>query len=81
MGARKKTEITVVAHLYHFIAKGTCEDVHTQVSVITHFPANFHLSPLQKHVRKVVGGFGRKSCFSTGVRKPGNTYASPTAMI
>ena len=39
------------------------------------------LSPLQKHVRKVVGGFGRKSCVSTGVRKPGNTYASPTAMI
>ena len=38
-------------------------------------------SPLQKHVRKVVGGFGKKSCVSTGVRKPGNTYASPTAMI
>ena len=31
--------------------------------------------------RKVVGGFGKKSCVSTGVRKPGNTYASPTAMI
>ena len=30
---------------------------------------------------KVVGGFGKKSCGSTGVRKPGNTYASPTAMI
>ena len=30
---------------------------------------------------KVVGGFGKKSCVSTGVRKPGNTYASPTAMI
>ena len=44
-------------------------------------PANFHLSPLQKHVRKVVGGFGKKSCVSTGVRKPGNTYPSPTAMI
>ena len=29
------------------------------------------LSPLQKHVRKVVGGFGKKSCVSTGVRKPG----------
>ena len=27
---------------------------------------------LQKHVRKVVGGFGKKSCV-TGVRKPGNT--------
>ena len=41
----------------------------------------FCLSPLQKHVRKVVGGFGKKSCVNTGVRKPGNTYASPTAMI
>ena len=33
------------------------------------FPAYFRLSPLQKHVRKVVGGFGKKSCVSTGVRK------------
>ena len=47
----------------------------------TFFPAYFCLSPLQKHVRKVVGGFGENSCVSTGVRKPGNTYASPTAMI
>ena len=45
------------------------------------FPVNFPLSPLQKHVRKVVGGFRKKSCVSTGMRKPGNTYASPTAMI
>ena len=45
------------------------------------FPAYFHLSPLQKHVRKVVGGFGKKSWVSTCVRKPGNTYASSTAMI
>ena len=37
------------------------------------FPAYFRFSPLQKHVRKVVGGFGKKSCFSTGVRKSGNT--------
>ena len=44
------------------------------------FPAYFRLSPLQKHVRKVVGGFGKKSVTS-GERKPGNTYASPTAMI
>ena len=36
----------------------------------------FRLSPLQKHVRKVVCVFGKKSCVSTGVRKPGNTYAS-----
>ena len=34
------------------------------------FPAYFRLSPLQKHVRKVVGGFGKES---TGVRKPGKT--------
>ena len=26
---------------------------------------------LQKHVRKVVGGFGKKSCVTTGMRKPG----------
>ena len=45
------------------------------------FPASFRLSPLQKHVRKVVGGFGKKSCVNTGVRKPGNTYALPTAII
>ena len=45
------------------------------------FPAYFHLSPLLKHVRKVVGSFGKKSCVSPGVRKPGNTCASPTAMI
>ena len=45
------------------------------------FPACFGLSPLQKHVRKVVGGFGKKSCFSTGVRNPGNTYTSRTARI
>ena len=42
------------------------------------FPAYFRLPPLQKHV---VGGFGKKSCVSTGVRKPGNTYASQTAMM
>ena len=37
------------------------------------FPAYFRLSPLQKHVRKVVCGFGNKSCVSTDVRKLGNT--------
>ena len=46
------------------------------------FPAYFfRLSPLLKHVRKVVGGFGKKKSVRTGVRKPGNTCASPTAMI
>ena len=45
------------------------------------FPAYFRLSTLQKHVRKVVGGFGKKSSVSTAVRKPENTYASLTAMI
>ena len=43
--------------------------------------AYFRLSLLQKHVRKVVGGFGKKSSVSTSVRKPGNTYGSPTAMM
>ena len=38
----------------------------------TFFLVYFCLSPLQKHVRKVVGGCGKKSCVSTGVRKPGN---------
>ena len=47
----------------------------------TFFPAYFRISPLQKHERKVVSGFGKKSCVSTSVRKPGNTCASPTAMI
>ena len=36
----------------------------------TVFPAYFRLSPLQKHVR-LGGGFVKKSCVSTGVRKPG----------
>ena len=45
------------------------------------FTAYFRLSPLQKHVRKVVCGFGKKSCVGTGVRKPGNTYASPTLAV
>ena len=31
--------------------------------------------------RSVNGGFGKESCVGIGVRKPGNTYASPTAMI
>ena len=42
----------------------------------TFFPAYFRLSPLQKHVRKVVSGFGKKSCVSAGVRKPGNMYVT-----
>ena len=42
------------------------------------FPGYFRLSPLLKHVRKVVDGFGKKSCVNTGVRKLG---ASPKAMI
>ena len=47
----------------------------------TVFQMYFCLSPLQKHVRKVVGGFGEKSCVSSGVRKPGNTCATPAALI
>ena len=34
------------------------------------FPAYFRLSPLQKHVRKAVSGFGKKSSVSTSVRTP-----------
>ena len=37
------------------------------------FHPHFFCCLLQKHVRKVVGGFGKKSYVSTGVRKPGNT--------
>ena len=54
---------------------GECRPSYTQVLEAV-CPAR-----VQNHVRKVVGGFGKKSCVSTGVRKPGNTYASPMAMI
>ena len=47
--------------------------VHNDIHVYCCFVSEFRLSPIQKHVRKVVGGFGKKSCVSTGVRKPGNT--------
>ena len=43
--------------------------------------ANKKISVFEETVRKVVGGFGKKSCVRTGVRKPGNTCVSPTAMI
>ena len=46
----------------------------------TFFQAYFRFSHLLKHVRKVVGGFGKKSCVSTSVREPGSTWASQTAM-
>ena len=39
----------------------------------TFFLAYFRLSCLQKQLWEVVGSFGKKSCVSTGVRKPGNT--------
>ena len=42
---------------------------------------NIMSSARSRKVRKVGGGFGKESCVSTGVRKPGNTYVSPTAMI
>ena len=44
----------------------------------TFFPGYFCLSSPQRYVRKVISGFGRRSCVGTGVKKPGNT---PTAMI
>ena len=62
------------------ILKSTIEEFDPRLRR-TFYPAYFRLSPLHKHVKKVVGGFGKKSCVSTGVRKPGNTCASPTAMI
>ena len=46
----------------------------------TFFLAYIHFTPLKEHVRKEVGGLGKKSV-STGVRKPGNMCASLTAMI
>ena len=46
----------------------------------TFFLVYFCLSPLQKHVRKSSLWLWKESCFSTGVRKPGNTCASPTAI-
>ena len=44
----------------------------------TFFPAYIRLSPLQKHLSKVVSGFGKKLCVSvsTSVGKPGNTCTS-----
>ena len=67
---------------YREISKVFLMEAHVKV-VTTELGPNLTilLSPLQKHVRKVVGGFGKKSFVSTGLRKPGNTYASPTAII
>ena len=42
---------------------------------------SFRTSASAEECEKRVGGFGKKSCVRTGVRKPGNTCASPTAMI
>ena len=47
----------------------------------TIFPAIVHLSLLMHHVRKVVSGFGKKSCVGSGVRKPENINVSLTDMI
>ena len=47
------------------------------IQSLVHTVPNDKILPVQKHVRKVVGGFGKRSCVSTGVRKPGNTCASP----
>ena len=33
------------------------------------------------NLQKMSSPARKKSCVSTGVKKPGNTYASPTAMI
>ena len=49
----------------------------------TNVSYSIHAKPLGPipNERKVVGGFGKKNRVSTGVRKPGNTYMSPTTMI
>ena len=47
----------------------------------TFFLVYFFLLPLQEHARKVVGGFGKKNCVGSSVRKPGNTCDSLTAML
>ena len=72
---------TNVYNLFRIFSQVELQTFNLEDTARLFFSAYFRLSPLQKHVRKVVGGFGKKSCVSTGVRKPGNTYASPTAMI
>ena len=41
------------------------------------FPEYFHLSPLQMHARKVVGGFGKKNCVSTQCFRLNKILPSP----
>ena len=59
----------------------------TQTCVFIHFTSfciiviTTDCMSYEQSVRKVVGGFGKKSCVSNAVRKQGNTCASPTAMI
>ena len=60
-------------------ATTTCLEIAPSYSAFSWMKtAYFHLSPLQKHVRKVVGGFGKKSCVSTAVKKPGSTCFTST---
>ena len=47
----------------------------------TFFPAHFPLSPLLKACEKSSRWLWKESSVITGVRKPGNTCASPPAMI
>ena len=43
--------------------------------------AKVALNPNKTNESSLLGGFRKKSCVSTGVRKPGNTCASLTTMI
>ena len=66
---------------FHDVIDQNTPHMYSYAKILEHNRPTWPNEYLQKHVRKVVGGFGKKSCVSTGVRKPGNTYASPTAMI
>ena len=48
---------------------------------LTFFPTYFRLSPLLKACEKSSRWLWKERSVSTGVRKTGNTYVSPTAMI
>ena len=64
--------------------KLACSSSHEEYSLSNTLRNNIldlRLLPLEKLVRKVVSDCGKKRCVSTGVRKPGNTCASTTAMI
>ena len=59
---KNQAELSVVsspAQVAQWYACGTHDQVDPRLRR-TFFPMYFRLSPLQRHVRKVVGGFGKK---------------------